>query len=49
MESSVLVQTYNPSTVEPEAKGLAAQGHLGIHSKTLSQKQARARPGGAQL
>jgi hypothetical protein len=37
--------TYNPTTWEAEARGSWVQGHLGPHSKALSQtKQNKTKP-----
>jgi hypothetical protein len=35
------VHSYNPCTQEVEAGGLRVQSQLGLHSKTLSQKNKK--------
>jgi hypothetical protein len=37
----MLTHTCNPSTWEVKAGRLQAQGHPGLHSKNLSQKQQK--------
>jgi hypothetical protein len=44
-ELGMVVQAYNPSTQKVEARGPPVPGQPGLHNKTLSQKENKAREG----